>query len=526
MKNFFNRDFGLFGFAGTLTVLPLLLVFVIAFQATWNDWDQVFYRPTYIALKNSLGVFLCQGVLVFPWALTIGVVSGLFDFPLRRVSLALSFFPLVLPSFITAIGIQSLNMFLPYEHMDWVDGFRGSVWTMMVVVFPVATLGTYFAVKSIAKSELESLFQLGGKGLLIKHVLRRAAPSTLACICLAGLVGLSDFGVSNIMGFHGLASEIQISFASKFNFALAAAKALFLLVIILPLFFVIYRFFPRRVIASRQLSQSSQPIELSFWLGSAWSLFQLLVCCVGSVAMMVGLLQPLLRPHSAVYFNQVWERYVDSLGLTLFFGMGSGVVATFIGFTLCSYFFGQENDKLKTITVLLIALAFVLPSGITALGVTWLSSQLPAWLDGLFRSEWTVILAMGIRFAPVAALIYFLGYSLLPAGLHEMHRCSQPNWLFSKVQLQFCTLWKWGGLSLMLISILTLADVGAIVLVQPPTVDSFGAYFFGSMDNSPEVLVSSMCLVYMSAPLMMVTVCGLFYAIYCFGKPFLRKYRL
>lgn len=525
MKNCFNRESGLFFIAGTLAFFPLLLVFVIGFQATLDDWDQVFYLPTFIALRNSLSIFFCQGLLVFPLALTIGVMSALFEFPLRRLSLMLSFFPLILPSFITAIGIQSLNIFLPYEHMDWVDGVYGSVWTLAVVVFPLATLGTYFTVKSIARSELETLYQVGGKRLLLKHAMRRAAPATFVCIGVAGLVGLSDFGISNIMGFHGLASEIQISFAAKFNFALAAAKAMFLLVVLVPVFYLIYRWFPKRVSASRNLSQASQPIELSFWLGCFWSLLQLLVCIIGSAAMLVGLLQPLLRAHSTVYLQQVWARYVDSLGLTLLYGMGSSVIATAIGFTLCSYFFGQSNHKQRTLMVVLLAFTFVLPSGITALGITWLGAHLPHWLDGVFRSDGVVMLTMGIRFAPVAALVYFLGYALLPAGLGDVHLCLRPNWVFSKIQLQFFTLWKWGALSFVLISILTLADVGAIRLVQPPTSDSFGSYFFASMDNSPEVLVSSMCLVYMSTPLAIVVASGCIYALYYAAYFMLHKTR-
>jgi hypothetical protein len=133
---------------------------------------------------------------------------------------------------------------------------------------------------------------------------------------------------------------------------------------------------------------------------------------------------------------------------------------------------------------------------------------------------------MGIRFVPIAALLYFFGYSLMPCGLNEVHRLVKPGWSFSKVRLLFGTLWQWGALSLVTTGILTLADVGAVTLVQPPGGGSFGAYFFGSMDNSPEVLVSSMCVAYMSAPLVILIItCGIIYGIYSLRKPVFKRFK-
>ena len=520
-----NRDSFLFGFAAVFVLFPLLLVVFISFQATGDDWDQVFYRPTFLALKNSVYVFLGQSILTFPLALVVGVVSALFKYPFRRLSLVLSVFPLILPSFITAIGIQSLNSFLPYAKMGWVDGLWGSIWTGVVVSIPLATIGTILAVKSISRSELESLYQLGGKAALSKYTLQRVWPTTLSCVCLAGLIGLSDFGVSNIMGFHGIASEIQISFAVKFNFVLAAAKALFFLLLILPLCLTAYSCFLKRFTRPQLLTQNFRSPELSFGWGYLCSVLQVVTCSAGSVAMLVGLLQPLLKPNSMQYLKMVWARYLDSLGITLFYGLGSAAVATLGGFIIASFFFSQKHPKLRLATLLFLPICFVMPSSITALGITWISTQLPQWTDFLFRSEWSVILTMGIRFAPVAALLYFLGYSLIPQSLAEMQRLVRPGWSFSKVKLQFGTLWKWGVLCLAVTAILTLADVGAVTLVQQPGIDSFGAYFFGSMDNSPEVLVSSMCVAYVSAPFAILITFGVIHGIYFFKKPTLKRFK-
>ena len=304
--------------------------------------------------------------------------------------------------------------------------------------------------------------------------------------------------------------------------SIAAAKALFFLLIISPVFGLISCCLPKRIVSSRSFAQDSRPLELSFWWGSGWSIVQLFICTAGTVATLTGLVRPLFKPNSMEYFQMVWARYLDSLGLTLFYGTGSAAVATVFGFLVASYFFVQKHHKLQKVTLLLLAVCFVMPSSITALGIALSGTQLPVWSDFLFRSEWVVILTMGIRFAPIAALFYFLGYSLMPSSLSEVHHLTKPDWLFFKINLQFLTLWQWGLLSFVVTSVLTLADVGAVTLVQPPGGSSFSAYFFGSMDNSPEVLVSSMCVVYMAAPLMVLGALGMFYGIGSLSRPFIQ----
>ncbi len=166
VKNMIFREGVLWSLCLAIVLFPLAVIHVLGIQADSDTWDQVFYRPTYLALRNSYGVFLTQTFLIIPPALIVGVASGLFDFPFRRLSLFLSLFPLVLPSFITAIGIQSLNMYLPYEHMRLTDGFLGCVWTGMTMSFPIAVWGVFLAVKSIPSSELESVLLLKGKWML------------------------------------------------------------------------------------------------------------------------------------------------------------------------------------------------------------------------------------------------------------------------------------------------------------------------------------------------------------------------
>ncbi len=489
-------------------LFPLVLVVGLSLGADADTWDQVFYRPTYLALRNSLGIFLLQGGLVLPFGLLLGVVAGLFDFPLRKLALGLSLIPLALPTFITAIGVQTLGTTLPWLSTRWTDGFMGCVWTGIIVSFPIVCWGTYLSVRMISQDEKDSVLQVGGKALLWRVMMRRMFPMALVYCGGAGVLGISDFGVSNIMGCHGIATEIQIAFAMRFNFVLSAAKALAFLILLLPLILLGWRTSRGLEVSSHQLLRGGHEPELSFFSGVGWSLVHVLGCVGGGVAMFLGILKPLWRPQSHSHLWDMWSKYLESLEVTLLYGVGGGLLATVIGFLVVSFFYGKSKSKWSTSVMVGIALSFVLPSGVTALGMTWIGSHAPEWLDAFFRSHMVVVHTLGLRFIAIAVLLYSLGFQMLPKDLELGVRLHNLSLWTERITLQGRALWRYTFLSVMVCSVLSLADVGVVTLVQPPSGGSFGSYFFGSMDNTPEVLVSSMCLAYMALPLGLLIIGG------------------
>ena len=52
------------------------------------------------------------------------------------------------------------------------------------------------------------------------------------------------------------------------------------------------------------------------------------------------------------------------------------------------------------------------------------------------------------------------------------------------------------GLSVLLVGLLATADVGTVLLLQPPGETSFPLAIFTIMANAPESLVASLCLLY------------------------------
>src|SRR5262245_24630718 len=83
-----------------LPSLPLLLEGIVA--PGGFEPGAAFFK----GLANSAVVAVLAGVISLGIGLPAGVLAGLYDFPARRALLALAALPLLVPSFLWAIGLS------------------------------------------------------------------------------------------------------------------------------------------------------------------------------------------------------------------------------------------------------------------------------------------------------------------------------------------------------------------------------------------------------------------------------------
>jgi ABC-type proline/glycine betaine transport system permease subunit len=98
----------------------------------------------------------------------------------------------------------------------------------------------------------------------------------------------------------------------------------------------------------------------------------------------------------------------------LLYAAGAGTVAVVIGFLLAGCV--GRNDRLRTFVVGIVMALFSLPPALTALGLVQLAAAAPAWADPFLRSRFTVCVALGLRFSPVAAVFAFVWKLPHPLG--------------------------------------------------------------------------------------------------------------
>jgi iron(III) transport system permease protein len=451
------------------------------------------------ALLNSAAVALLVVVVAAVLGLPAGILAALYDFPGRRLGLMVATLPLLVPSFLWAIGWSALAARLGTAVSQALEGVAGCVLVFAAAAFGLVLFTSYTAAASLAGSQVDAARLAGGEWVVFRSACRHAAVPAGLAAGLAGVLTLSDAGPGQILGLRTAASEILTSFAARYDFPLAGrqclALALLVLLVAAPLLILAA---PR--LAAEMLARQVRTVRRHS-LGPGVGIVFLVVVLAGTLASIAGLILPLL---GGTAFQRAGQVVARTGGNTLLYALGAAVVATMLGFLLglCV----GRNYHLRTVAVGLCLAFFALPPALAALGIIQFAAAAPAWADPLLRSRLTVCLALGLRFFPVAAVLGIYAWSSMPSSwalAAAIHGVPVGTYLRKVVAP---ALFPSAAVALLLVALLATAEVGSVLLLHPPGERSLPLAIFTVMANAPESLVASLCLVYLAGAAGLLTV--------------------
>ena len=201
------------------------------------------------ALGSSFGNALARSLLVaagaaglsFLVGLPTGVFAGLYEFPARRWLLGALALPLLVPSFLWAIGLSMLRIRLGLTPSSVFSGATGCILAFSSLGLPLVVYASFAATRTLSKGQVDAVRLAGGERTLVQYASRSAGGVAALAAMLAGVVALSDPGPGQILGYPGVATQVLTSFSALYDFGLAARQALALalagivLLITLPL---------------------------------------------------------------------------------------------------------------------------------------------------------------------------------------------------------------------------------------------------------------------------------------------------
>ena len=196
-----------------------------------DAWSGPFLGALWRSLALSSAVLVIALALGWP----LGTLMGLARFPGRRLFLAALVVPLFTPATLWAIGLSSARSLLPYRHRWWFDGFSGALLTGIVQALPLVIVATLLAVRTLPAAPIEAARLAGGLRSLALASVRFSLAAGLAAAGLGALMAIADPGPAQIMGYHGVASEVLIAFSANYDSAQAAGKAIVMTLLLLPM---------------------------------------------------------------------------------------------------------------------------------------------------------------------------------------------------------------------------------------------------------------------------------------------------
>jgi iron(III) transport system permease protein len=473
-----------------LIASPMLDILRRSFDA---GSDRVLASSFALALQNSVVVSIAVAVLAALIGLPLGVLIGRYRFPFRRIGLALVALPLLVPSFLWAIGWSSiLNL----------SGFAGTIVSFAAPSISLVTLTTLAFSHSLSASQVEAALLAGGELAVLRHTLGYVALPGLGAALLAGLLCVSDPGPGQIFGLATAAGEVLTSFSAFYDFSLASRQCLTLAGVVLfaaiPLSFVMA---PR--ISSEILAKQTRPAGLArSRFGGTFILAAVFVFSITVLAVpLFGLIRPVVVEAS---LSRAWNELMRTVESTAVYAIGSGVVATVVGVAFASVV--GRSERLKRVAVASCFVLFAVPPAAMALAFVQAGTNAPQWAELIFRSRLAVTLASGARLFPVAAWIGLRAWNAMPrtwALAGAIHGVSLGRYLRSVVLPYLAPSL---AVSVAVTGLLATADVVTVLLVHPPGQSSFPLTIFTIMANAPQSLVAALCLLYVASAVVLLSV--------------------
>lgn len=423
-----------------------------------------------------------------------GVCCGLFRFAGRRAMLVALALPLLMPSFLWAIGLSMLRISLHLPDAAPFAGLAGCVWAQGGMAAGLAAFAALLSVRGITDSQAQAALLAGGPAVLWRLSLRSALPAAFAAASLGGMMALSDSGAGTLLGWRTAAGEILTAFAARYDFAEALRLCLWLalvgLLLALPLLLQGIAMLEAAV-TGRDPSRVWRPSSCHF--GRAAGTLLAVVIAALTVLPLVGLLTPVMN---GLPLARGWQEVTRTAGNTLVYGLGAGLLATLLAWPLALWT-GQSAQRRRVMFGIMLAL-MALPPVLPALGWIRLANLAPASLDGLLRGQLAVCAVLALRFLPVAFVLVLRRWTAfspswsMAAAVHGV-----PQWSFFRRVIVPHQASGW-MLAVLLPALLACGEINVTLLLHPPGEASLPLAIFTIMANAPDTLVASLCLLYLA----------------------------
>jgi iron(III) transport system permease protein len=454
-------------------------------------------------LLNSLLVAVIVFFVSVGVGLPLGALISLYRVRASCLLLSVLALPLLLPSFLPAIGWSSLAVRLGAGVNEAINGMAGCVAVFCAVGIPLALLGTVAACQSLTASQIEAARLSGGERAVFYRTVQYALLPSIFAAALSAILSMSDPGPGQIFGMHTASAEVLTTLSAQYDFVLAGRQSVILALVVLVLLIPALWAATPRLAVGLLARQTRRAESMSAPSGHPAAVALLLVSLVLVAFPLCGLLLPIAAGlETARALSELSRTWMN----TLVYAVVAGSLATFIGlgFALCV----GRHRFLLMMTLIWLAALFVLPPALGALGLLRIRGAAPASLNALLSTRLAVATTLAMRFVPIAALLLIRAWgSTAPSWTHVAAvQGVRLSTYLSRVTLP--ALYPAIAVVAVLVALLAASDVVTVLLLHPPGEASLPLAIFTIMANAPESLVASLCLVQIIIALTVLIVLG------------------
>jgi ABC-type Fe3+ transport system permease subunit len=486
-----------------LVILPLFMIVFDSFFKdgifTFESYYEILNQKTVLLLLKSLG-------LAFLVSLISTIIGGFFaffltktDLPLKNLFKLIFLIPLFLSPYI--LTLSWVDFFIQFDGgKSFIYSFWGVVFILSLVFSPLSMLIISSGLSNInSKLEEAGLMMTTYPKVMLKIIFPLVKPSVISSFILVFVLALSEFSVPAFLSVNVLTTEIFIQFSAFYNYDLAIANSMILIIICISLL-MMERFSLANAtfLSIGTRSHKVKTIELKKLKYLFFSIAVVYIFIAIIIPIIVLSMQTFQEGLATFYkaLTLLTPNILDSL---LYATIGAFILLV-LGFVFA---YMSEREKLPAINLVLL-ITFGIPS--TVLGIALIKFFNTPSLNFIYSSFWIIIIAYLGKFIFITQKLLANALKQIPLSFEESATLIGANF-FTRMQKIVLPQISNALFATFLIGfIFCLGELGATILVYPAGTSLMPIKVYTIMANAPQSLVSALSLIIMMITMLALTV--------------------
>ncbi|ODS31738.1 MAG: ABC transporter permease component [Candidatus Scalindua rubra] len=458
-----------------------------------REWRLLFNSLTLAGTTTFITVLL---------GVPLGTLFAKTDLPLKRLFTILFVIPLLIPSYILAIawfyclgrsGIVagafdgSVGIFTS----NLLFSFPGALFVMVSALLPIVIILTMTYLRMV-NPNLEEVAILYGSWTMVlrKITIPLITPGIALAALIVFILTLGEFGVPSSLRFDVYPVESFTQFSAFYDFNTATATAIPLGIITLMVLIVERLFLRKKTFIFRKMGSEKTMVIIP--LGKTKPFLIAFVSILVFILVIIPLCILLHKSVSISAYAEAFIRSVGSIMRSLVYASVGATCLVVFGFFL-GYLLARKATRLPYAVDSIAIFLFALPGAVIGIGLSslWNTPE----TNFIYASMCIIIFGYIAQYTALGERIMAATFSHVPHSMEEAAQIVGAGW-YRRLFKILVPLAKRGMVATWLICfIFCLRDIGITMMVYPPAHDTLPVRIFTLMANSPEDVISALCVI-------------------------------
>jgi ABC-type Fe3+ transport system permease subunit len=453
-----------------------------------GNYIEALNKKSFSLLLNSIGIAVTVSVFSTLTGGFLAFFSTKTDLPFVKPLKLIYLIPLFLSPYILAVSwvdfFHLLNLDKSFIYSAW-----GVILVLSLKFSPLAMIIISSSLRNLAAGfeEAGSMITCMRK-VVTKIVLPLIKPAIISSFILIFILSISDFTVPAFLSTNVFTTEIFTQFAAFYNYDLAVANSIILILICASLL-LIERFYLSDAAFFSVTSHSMRTRTIKLNKSRYLVLATFLIYALISVIIPIIVLSVQAFSGTGNALTKAFKLLLPTVIPSIFYGIISSFVLLFFA-VIFAYLAERKNFKIIHPILLF---TFAVPS--TVIGIGLIKFFNTPSLNFIYSGFWIIIFGYLCRFIFITEKIVANAVKQISPSLEEAAKMMGANFSQRMRSIMLPLLSK-GLFAAFLISfIFIIGELAITLLVYPPGTSVMPIKIFTLMANAPQNLVSAMSLV-------------------------------